>query len=56
MKEITPLKSEHLSTLRLLDQELAKIIDKAKDSGVPQGLIVSLLHAHSTKQTIEMIG
>lgn len=33
------------------DEALCKAIDAAKKAGVPQGLIVALLHAHAHTQT-----
>ena len=34
-----------------LDSAIAKAIDAAKAAGLPQGLVVSLLHGHAQLQT-----
>jgi hypothetical protein len=38
-----------------LDSAIAKAIDTAKASGLPQGLVVSLLHGHAHAETHKMI-
>jgi len=38
-----------------LDSVLAKAIDAAKAAGLPQGLVVSLLHGHAQVQTNIMV-
>jgi len=38
-----------------LDSALAKAIDAAKGAGLPQGLVVSLLHGHALMQTNIMV-
>jgi hypothetical protein len=38
-----------------LDSALAKAIDAAKGAGLPQGLVVSLLHGHAQVQTKIMV-
>ncbi|MDF9893450.1 hypothetical protein [Pseudomonas donghuensis] len=38
-----------------LDSTIAKAIDAAKAAGLPQGLIVSLLHGHAYAQTSIMV-
>ena len=38
-----------------LDSALAKAIDAAKGAGLPQGLVVSLLHGHAQVQTNNMV-
>lgn len=37
------------------DDVIVRTIDDMKASGIPQGLIVALLHGHATSQTIEMM-
>ncbi|WP_458373021.1 hypothetical protein [Pseudomonas laurylsulfatiphila] len=39
-----------------LDSAIAKAIDAAKAAGLPQGLIVSLLHGHAHAETAKMVG
>lgn len=38
-----------------LDATIAKAIDAAKAAGLPQGLVVSLLHGHAQLQTNIMV-
>ena len=38
-----------------LDNAIAKAIDAAKAAGLPQGLVVSLLHGHAQVQTNIMV-
>lgn len=38
-----------------LDSAIAKAIDAAKTAGLPQGLVVSLLHGHALMQTNIMV-
>lgn len=38
-----------------LDNSIAKAIDAAKAAGMPQGLVVSLLHGHAQVQTNIMV-
>jgi hypothetical protein len=38
-----------------LDSAIAKAIDAAKAAGLPQGLVVSVLHGHAHAQTHNMV-
>ena len=38
-----------------LDSAIAKAIDDAKAAGLPQGLVVSILHGHAHAQTHNMV-
>ena len=38
-----------------LDTAIAKAIDDAKAAGLPQGLVVSVLHGHAHAQTHNMV-
>jgi len=38
-----------------LDSAIAKAIDDAKAAGLPQGLVVSILHGHAQVQTSIMV-
>ena len=38
-----------------LDATIAKAIDDAKAAGLPQGLVVSILHGHAQVQTSIMV-
>lgn len=51
-----PLPHEVAQALKELDAALCRAVDAAKAAGLPQGLIVSLLHGHSHMQTAIMVG
>lgn len=38
-----------------LDKAIADAVDAAKAAGLPQGLVVSLLHGHAHAQTHQMV-
>ncbi len=46
---------EQQDELRALDKAIADAITKTARSGVPQGLIVALLHAHAHAETARMV-
>lgn len=37
------------------DDVITRCIDDLKQAGIPQGLIVALLHGHATAETIHMM-
>lgn len=37
------------------EEKLVQLINDAKEEGIPQGIIVALLHAHDLQQTQQMI-
>jgi len=39
-----------------LDSAIAKAIDDAKAAGLPQGLVVALLHGQAHGETAKMVG
>jgi hypothetical protein len=39
-----------------LDSVIAKAIDAAKGDGLPQGLVVTVLHGHAHSETAKMVG
>jgi hypothetical protein len=39
-----------------LDSVIAKAIDAAKGAGLPQGLVVAVLHGHAHSETARMVG
>ena len=47
---------EQQATLIFNDDVITRCITDLKESGVPQGLIVALLHGHTTVETIVMMG
>lgn len=46
---------EQQAELHALEASILQAIQKAKDVGVPQGLIVAIMHAHALLQTTAMI-
>jgi hypothetical protein len=39
-----------------LDSVIATAIDTAKGDGLPQGLVVAVLHGHAHSETAKMVG
>lgn len=61
MSNVTPLVIGDVSrrvdvALKAMDSKIVEAINEAKNSGVPQGLIVALLHGYAHDQTSEMMG
>lgn len=50
------MSAEQINQFRQMDEAIRAAVDQAKAAGVPQGLVVSVLHAHAHKQTAEMVG
>lgn len=50
-----PLGIEIQRSVAALDEGVRKAIDAAKASGLPQGLVVSILHGHALMQTQIMV-
>ncbi len=50
-----PLSTEIVKTINEMDEGLRKAIDTAKAAGLPQGLIVALLHGQAHSQTAIMV-
>jgi len=55
LRHALPLSKEINKVLTQLDNAIAKAIDAAKASGLPQGLIVAELHGHAHAQTHNMV-
>jgi hypothetical protein len=49
-----PLSTEIVKAINEMDEGLRKAIDTAKAAGLPQGLIVALLHGQAHSQTALM--
>lgn len=47
--------AEQRRVFALADAEIVRAINDAKSAGVPQGLIVALLHGQAHRQTAEMM-
>ena len=50
-----PLSPAINNAVKDLDSAIAKAIDAAKAAGLPQGLVVSILHGHAHAQTHNMV-
>jgi len=50
-----PLSPDINKAVTDLDTTIAKAIDAAKAAGLPQGLVVSILHGHAQVQTNIMV-
>jgi hypothetical protein len=51
-----PLSPAIVKAINEMDESLRKAIDMAKAAGLPQGLIVALLHGQSHSETARMAG
>jgi len=50
-----PLSPAINNAVKDLDGAISKAIDAAKAAGLPQGLVVSVLHGHAHAQTHNMV-
>lgn len=50
-----PMGQEINAAISSLDKAIADAVDAAKAAGLPQGLIVGLLHGHAHVQTLKMV-
>jgi hypothetical protein len=50
-----PLSPAIVKAINDMDESLRKVIDNAKAAGMPQGLVVALLHGHAHSQTAIMV-
>jgi hypothetical protein len=55
LRHALPMSPDVNKAVNDLDSAIAKAIDAAKTAGLPQGLIVSLLHGHAHAQTQQMV-
>ncbi|MDI2590014.1 hypothetical protein POF45_01025 [Pseudomonas sp. 681] len=56
LRRALPMGADINKALTDLDGAIAKAVSAAKDAGLPQGLVVSLLHGHAQVQTNVMVG
>ncbi|UWF46887.1 hypothetical protein NYP20_16180 [Pseudomonas sp. N3-W] len=56
LRHALPLSQDINKALADLDSAIAKAVSAAKAVGLPQGLVVSLLHGHAQVQTNVMVG
>ncbi|MFJ1573006.1 hypothetical protein ACIOAU_15700 [Pseudomonas sp. NPDC088322] len=50
-----PLSPEVVAAVNALDASLIAAVDEAKKSGLPQGMIVALLHGHAHAETHKLV-
>lgn len=55
LRHALPMSPDINKAVANLDSAIAKAIGAAKDAGLPQGLVVSLLHGHAQVQTNIMV-
>ncbi|OLS61529.1 hypothetical protein [Pseudomonas putida] len=55
LQHALPLSSDVAAATNELDSALIKAIDSAKEAGLPQGLIVAILHGHAHAETHRMV-
>lgn len=55
LRHALPLSQDINAAVGRLDKAIADAVDAAKVAGLPQGLIVSLLHGHAHAQTHQMV-
>lgn len=55
LRHVLPMSPDINKAVTDLDSAIAKAVGAAKDAGLPQGLVVSLLHGHAQVQTSIMV-
>ncbi|WP_339419024.1 hypothetical protein [Pseudomonas sp. RL_105y_Pfl1_103] len=55
LRHTLPMSSDINAAVSDLDKAIADAVDAAKAAGLPQGLIVGLLHGHAHAQTHIMV-
>ena len=50
-----PVSNELARQVVAMDSAIAKAIDAAKAAGIPQGLVVGILHGHAHAETHKMV-
>ncbi|MBA5956254.1 hypothetical protein GIB64_02325 [Pseudomonas lactis] len=55
LRHALPLSQDINKAVIDLDAAIAKAIDSAKSAGLPQGLVVAILHGQAHAQTHEMV-
>ena len=50
-----PVSMDIVHAVAEFDAALVKAIDTAKEAGLPQGLLVGLLHGHAHAETYKMV-
>lgn len=55
LRHVLPMSPDINAAVSALDKTIADAVDAAKSAGLPQGLIVGLLHGHAHAQTQQMV-
>ncbi|PJK33077.1 hypothetical protein CWC48_26695 [Pseudomonas sp. S10E 269] len=55
LRHALPMSPDINAAVSALDKAIADAVDAAKAAGLPQGLVVSLLHGHAHAQTHQMV-
>lgn len=55
LRHALPMSPDINKAVADLDSAIVKAVGAAKDAGLPQGLVVSLLHGHAQVQTNIMV-
>ncbi len=55
LRHVLPMSPDINAAIGALDKAIADAVDAAKAAGLPQGLVVSLLHGHAHAQTHQMV-
>ncbi len=55
LRHALPMSQDINAAVSALDKAIATPVDAAKAAGLPQGLIVGLLHGHAHAQTHQMV-
>ena len=55
LRHVLPMSPDINAAVSDLDKAIADALDAAKAAGLPQGLIVGLLHGHAHAQTHMMV-
>lgn len=55
LRHALPMSPDINAAVSTLDKAIADAVNAAKAAGLPQGLIVSLLHGHAHAQTHQMV-
>lgn len=50
-----PLSNETVKVVRELDKTITDAINKARQAGLPQGLVVGILHGYALGETARMV-
>ncbi|MBK4989780.1 hypothetical protein F477_03619 [Pseudomonas sp. URIL14HWK12:I3] len=56
LRHVLPMPADVVAATNALDSALIKAIDAAKEAGLPQGLLVAILHGHAHAETRKMVG